>query len=111
MNKKHRHPHLGEMISKRLEEIGMTKAEFGRRIHCSRQNVSVILKKESYDTRQLMQIGEVLEMDFFQPLSALSGGGDGGQRVVEMHLSFGNQRLLLVTTEDGIIPGGFDSVE
>jgi hypothetical protein len=106
MSKKVHHPHLGELIAHRLEEIGMTKAVpiiigIARRISCSRQNVSLLLGKESFDTKQLMRMGEVLGMDFFQALSAVQGVHGEGGRVVEMHLSFANQRLLLVTTEDG----------
>jgi transcriptional regulator with XRE-family HTH domain len=102
MSKKAHHPHLGKLIAHRLEEIGMTKAEFARRISCSRQNVSILLGKESFDTKQLMRMGEVLGTDFFQALSAVHGVHAGGGRVVEMQLSFANQRLLLVTTESDV---------
>lgn len=68
-------PTLGQMIAARLKAIGMTKAEFGRRISTSRQNVSLILKKESMDTKLLRKISEVLDHDFFSDLSTTTGGG------------------------------------
>lgn len=60
--------HLGSLIAKRLKEIGMPKAEFGRRLNTSRQNVGSLLKRESFDTAFLATIGEVLEYDFFKYL-------------------------------------------
>lgn len=63
------HPDLGEMLTRRLEEMGMSKAEFGRRINTSRQNVSLILKKKSLDTEMLWQIGKILGIDYFALLS------------------------------------------
>lgn len=47
----------------------MSKAEFGRRICTSRQNVSLILRKQSISTIQLMQISRVLDCNFFDYLS------------------------------------------
>jgi transcriptional regulator with XRE-family HTH domain len=66
---------LGQMIDDRLKVIGMTKAEFGRRINTSRQNVSLILRKESMDTKLLQKISVVLDHDFFSDLSRTSGAG------------------------------------
>lgn len=42
----------------------MTKAEFGRRINTSRQNVNTLLRKESMDIQLLQKIGKVLQYDF-----------------------------------------------
>lgn len=70
---------IGAMIADRLKEIGMSKAEFGRRMNCSRQNVSLIVKKESIDTGVLKRAGKVLGCDFFQMLS--DSTGDGPQRI------------------------------
>ena len=58
--------HIGRLIEKRIKEVGMTKAEFGRRINTSRQNVNTLLRKESLDTELLWRISEVLNFDFFQ---------------------------------------------
>lgn len=68
--------HIGSMIEDRLKDIGMKKAEFARRIYCSRQNVASILKKRSINSEMLFQISEVLEMNFFAAYSTrLSPGG------------------------------------
>lgn len=58
--------HIGSEIARRLVELGMTKAEFGRRIDTSRQNVTLILRKESLDTSVLHKICKVLDHNFFQ---------------------------------------------
>ena len=62
-------PHVGNMIEKKLEELGMTKAEFGRRIGTSRQNVNPLLRKTSIDTAFLFRIGKALNHDFFRDLA------------------------------------------
>lgn len=58
--------HIGQMIRKRLAEVGMTNSEFSRRIDTSPQNIYGIFKRESCDTLLLQKIGKVLNYDFFQ---------------------------------------------
>ena len=60
--------HLGKMIAERLEEIGMSKAEFGRRIDTSRQNVNTLLRKKDMSVDQLLRISVVLDKDFMAEL-------------------------------------------
>jgi transcriptional regulator with XRE-family HTH domain len=61
--------HVGELITAKLKERGMSKAEFGRRISTSRQNVSLILRKHDIDTGLLRRICEALQHDFFGELA------------------------------------------
>jgi|JI10StandDraft_1071094.scaffolds.fasta_scaffold1574758_1 transcriptional regulator with XRE-family HTH domain len=61
--------HVGNLIERRLEEMGMTKAEFGRRINTSRQNVNSLLRKKSLDTSILQRICDALKYDFFKHFS------------------------------------------
>ena len=56
------------MIAERLEEIGMSKAEFGRRIDTSRQNVNTLLRKQDMSVEQLLRISVVLDKDFMAEL-------------------------------------------
>ena len=37
--------HIGEIIKQRVEELGMSKAEFSRRINTTSQNIYGIFKK------------------------------------------------------------------
>jgi transcriptional regulator with XRE-family HTH domain len=69
-------PVLGKVIARILTQKGMSKAEFGRRVNTSRQNVSLILRKEHLDTQQLWKISEVLETDLFHLISIAFNGGD-----------------------------------
>lgn len=57
---------VGALISRRLDELGMSKAEFGRRINKSRQSVNDLLKRTTVDLEYLNEIGNVLDYDFFQ---------------------------------------------
>lgn len=58
--------HIGSLIKQRLEELGMKKSEFARRISTTSQNVYGIFKRVSIDTDLLKKISETLNFDFFQ---------------------------------------------
>lgn len=66
--------HIGQLIEQALKEQGMTKAEFGRRILTSRQNVNSLLLKEHIDTRQLLQISRTLGKNLFEAYYQALGG-------------------------------------
>lgn len=66
--------HIGELIRKKLAELGMTKSEFARRINTSPQNVYGILKRESIDTTLLHRISKVLDFDFFMVIGKENPG-------------------------------------
>jgi transcriptional regulator with XRE-family HTH domain len=57
---------IGKLIEQRLNESGMSKAEFARRINKSRQNINDLFKRETIDVGFLEEIGEVLNYDFFK---------------------------------------------
>lgn len=58
--------HIGNLIGLRLKQLGMTKAEFSRRINRSPQNIHDLLSRESVDTNLLLKISEVLNYNFFK---------------------------------------------
>lgn len=58
--------HIGKIIKQKVDESGMSKSEFGRRINTSPQNVYGIFKRKSIDTDLLSKISDVLETDFFR---------------------------------------------
>lgn len=60
--------HFGERIEDRLNEIGLSKAEFDRRIGLSRQGVHALLQRESPGVMLLHRIGVVLDHDFLELL-------------------------------------------
>ena len=62
--------HIGNIIEKKLTELGMKKSEFAKRIHKQRQNINDLLSKESIDTNDLILISEILKFDFFKEYSA-----------------------------------------
>lgn len=61
--------HIGKLIEAQINEIGMSKAEFGRRINTSRQNVNTLLAKDSIDLKRLALISKVLRYNFFTHIS------------------------------------------
>lgn len=58
--------HIGQLIKERLDEVGMKKSEFARRINRSSQNVYNIFDRKSIDTTLLYQISLILERNFFE---------------------------------------------
>lgn len=58
--------HIGKLVRKHLEEVGMTKSEFARRLNTSPQNIYGIFKRKSCDTELLKNISVILNYDFFQ---------------------------------------------
>lgn len=57
---------LGEIVRKKVEEKGITQAEFARKIGMQRQNVvKLVFEKASLDTNLLALISETLECNFF----------------------------------------------
>jgi hypothetical protein len=65
--------HIGKIIQKRVEEGGMNKSEFARRINSTPQNVYSIFKRTSIDTGLLWEISRVLNYDFFQHYTTTPG--------------------------------------
>ena len=57
---------IGNLIGKRLIEVGMTKAEFARRINYSRGTVYNILNNSTIDVVRLQKISIVLEFNFLE---------------------------------------------
>ena len=61
--------HIGQQVKLVLETKGISITEFAKRINKSRENVYSIFTRKSIDTGLLSKISEVLEYDFFKPLS------------------------------------------
>ena len=58
--------HIGQKISERLRQLGVSKTELARKIDTSRENIYGILTRESIDTILLAKISAALEFDFFE---------------------------------------------
>lgn len=56
---------IGLSIEQKLNELGINKSEFGRRIGIANQNVNRILEKKSIDTDKLIEISNALGYKFF----------------------------------------------
>lgn len=61
---------VGLAIEQRINELGITKSEFGRRIGIPNQNVNRILSKSSIDSDKLVEICNALNYDFFKLFSS-----------------------------------------
>lgn len=57
---------IGQEIREKVEECGMSKAEFAKRLNIARQNIEkTVFQKHSIDTDLLCNISEVLNYNFF----------------------------------------------
>lgn len=56
---------IGLAIEQRINELDITRAEFGRRVNTAKQNVARILKKTSCETADLAKYSEALGFNFF----------------------------------------------
>jgi len=61
--------HIGQLIKKRLQETGMSKTEFARRINKTSQNVYDIFERKTIDSGLLYTISTILDFNFFEPYS------------------------------------------
>ena len=59
--------HMGKLIEKRLDEINMTLAEFGRRIGTTRQNAKSILERKNITLEHAIEYNEVLNPKGSEP--------------------------------------------
>lgn len=55
---------IGPLIRQKVDERGMTYAEFANRINMSRTNVYRVFESKSLDVERLMVISSVLDYDF-----------------------------------------------
>jgi plasmid maintenance system antidote protein VapI len=60
--------HYGQEVREKIDECGMSVAEFARRIHCSRNNAYNIFKRQYIDLQLLKTISDVLNYDFIHNL-------------------------------------------
>lgn len=62
---------IGLCIEQRLNEIGISKSELGRRIGVQQQNINRILEHSNINTDKLITICEALDFNFFTCYSDL----------------------------------------
>ena len=90
--------HMGNLIDAQIIKVGMTKAEFGRRINTSRQNVNTLLKKPFLSIDLLLKICSVLNYNFLDELveylpKELQESGEGTviQKVYSVTISLNSE--------------------
>lgn len=86
---------MGEMVLEKINEIGMSKAEFGRRIHTSRQNINTLLNKADWSVVQLAYASKALSTNFFEVVAGKLLGELGSENAQK-----GTGLRVLVELED-----------
>lgn len=67
---------IGLAVEQRMNELGVSKSEFARRIGIANQNVKKFLEAESMSTEKLYKVSQALDFDFFSLYSSALGGDD-----------------------------------
>lgn len=68
---------IGLLIEQRVNDLGLNKSEFARKIGISNQYINRLFEKSSIDTDKLIAISEALDYDFFanfRPVDSTKGG-------------------------------------
>lgn len=93
---------IGLIIEQKLNELGINKSEFGRRIGIANQNVNRILERKSIDTDKLIEISNALGYNFFSEFidegNNAVANGDGSVAVSgnnNSHVVAGGEGALL----------------
>ncbi|MBD5320027.1 MAG: helix-turn-helix domain-containing protein [Bacteroides sp.] len=105
-----REVHIGQEIKKRLDEMEMTKTEFGRLIDTPQQHVNRIFNRDTIDTGKLIKICRALDFNFFALyctfptnisayLSAVSMSGSANNYMGEAAV-IGEMEVMKVKLED-----------
>lgn len=89
---------IGLAIEQRLNELGMSKSEFGRKIGIPQQNVNRILEKPNIDTEKLITISEALGYNFFEIYSGEHNAVANGDGSIAVN---GNNNKNVVAGGDG----------
>lgn len=56
--------YIGKLIQQKVDEHGISYAEFARQIHCARTSLYHIFNSKNIDVERLLLISEVLQYDF-----------------------------------------------
>jgi hypothetical protein len=91
--------HIGKLIAKKIDEIGMSKSELARRISVTPQNTHYILKKSSIDTDLLRKISLALNYDFFQHYLGLNPEGKTNDKLINVTASELKSQLVEIKKE------------
>ena len=57
--------HVGQAIKHRIEELGLTKSEFGRLIGVPQQHINRLLERGTMETKKLCKVSQALDFNFF----------------------------------------------
>ena len=58
--------HIGRLIDARIKELGLSYAEFARRLNVERTTVYNIVRSKSIDIERLIKISDILDYDFLR---------------------------------------------
>ena len=85
---------VGEIIMQRREEVGMTKAQFARRLGCSHQNIDSLERRKSIDFELAEKICLILEFDLFENFRTFGKSGSKVESRLKTELDATNRKYI-----------------
>ncbi len=80
--------YIGRIIQQKVDERGMSYAEFARQIHCARTSLYTIFNSKSIDIERLLLISDVLQYDFISNVYlGRRKTGDASQPYIQLPLT------------------------
>ena len=64
MENKYKNIYIGKLIQEKVDERGISYAEFARQINCARTSLYHIFNSKNIDIERLLMISEILQYDF-----------------------------------------------
>lgn len=64
MESKYKDVYIGKIIQEKVDERGISYAEFARQINCARTSLYHIFNSKNIDVERLLLISEILQYDF-----------------------------------------------
>lgn len=85
--------YIGKLIQQKVDERGISYAEFARQIHCARTSLYHIFESKTIDVERLLLISEVLGYDFFNEVYMRKPPSDAGGNPPCLILPFKNNGI------------------
>lgn len=92
--------HIGEAIEKRRLELDISKSELGRRIGVSQQHVNRILKRDTMESKKLVDLCHALDFNFFTLFCEVPPQISAYLAAVTLHGDANNLQLIAELTAE-----------
>lgn len=58
--------HIGRLIQQKMKELHISNTTLAKKLYCTRQNISSIIKRKTLSTDMLREVSEAMDYNFFR---------------------------------------------